>query len=131
MSSDFGITVPCYWGDIDLLEGCVNSIKTFYPDLDICLIPHGKINIEHLVKRYGCTFVDPSHVDAELRAKSYGYGLTKMLAFWYAPFERFLHIDADTICWGRYFEPEWFDCADLIANLPHELVTDELLRQQY
>jgi len=130
-NSEFGITIPCYWGDRDLLTGCLSSIRDFYPDTPICLIPHGRVVISPLIKRYGVTYIDPSDADPRLRAKSYGYGLTKMLAFWHAPFERFLHIDADTVCWGRFFDPNWLDSADFVANTSHETVDDTILGQQY
>ena len=128
---DFGITIACYAGDRDLLSGCLSSVRDFYPSTPICLIPHGSVNIGSLMKRYGATYIDPGKVGRALRAKSYGYGLTKMLAFWHAPFERFLHIDADTVCWGRFFDPSWLDGADFIANSSHEQVTNGILREQY
>lgn len=128
---DFGITIPCYRGDLDLLVGLLESLKDFYPEIPICLIPDGYINVSFFKKKYGCLFIDPSMVHPELLFKSYGYGLTKMVAFWHSPFERFLHIDADAVCWGDFFQANWLHEADLVVNSSHEVVTDDLLREQY
>jgi hypothetical protein len=127
----FGITVPCFSGDQDLLSGCLESIKDHYPETPICLIPDGRFSLYTLMKRYGCSIITPDDVHPTLRQFSYGYGLTKMVAFWHAPFEYFLHIDADAICWGRFFDNALFQDHDFIANSPHEAVTDDLLSQQY
>jgi hypothetical protein len=129
--ANFGITVPCYPGDVDLLSGCLSSIAEHYPGTPICLIPHGNFSLSGFIKRYGCSFIDPAEIDPTLRRSSYGYGLTKMIAFWHAPFEYFLHIDADAVCWGRFFEPDLFQEFDFISNTSHEEVTDTLLFEQY
>jgi hypothetical protein len=69
-------------------------------------------------------------VDSRLHG-SYGFGLTKMIAFWHSPFERFLHIDADTVCWGDILKDlPWKGC-DFIYNEPHEIITPSILRSQY
>lgn len=128
---EFGISIPCYWGDVDLLSGCLASLRDFYPDTPVCLIPHGSVNIQYFLKRYGCTYIAPESVHPQLKKVSYGYGLTKMIAFWHSPFESFLHIDADTVCWGKFFDRNWMNDADFVANTSHEVVTADLIRQQY
>jgi hypothetical protein len=36
-----------------------------------------------------------------LREKSFGWGKTKMIAFWESPWQNFLVLDADTNVWGN------------------------------
>lgn len=100
-SYDFGITISCYQGDLPLLKGCLESIRANLPvDLPICLIVDGEMPLGDLIQTYGLIVLTESEVDPHLRKKSYGYGLTKMVAFWHSPFEHFLHIEADAVCWG-------------------------------
>lgn len=130
-SKDLGVCIPCYTGDTDLLAGCIVSLKTFYPELQICLIPHGRPPISGLVKRYDLKVIDPAKVEPLLARFSYGYGLTKMIAFWHSPFDRFWHIDADAVVWGRPLDFPSDPDNLFVANTPHEIVTDTILRQQY
>ncbi len=130
-SSDFGITLSCYRGDYALVRGCCASIRAHLPaDIPICLITHGSFPVNDLQDLYGVMVLTPAEVDPRLH-KSYGYGLTKMIAFWHSPFERFLHIDADTICWGNILTNLPWAEFDLIYNEPHEEITDYIQRTQY
>jgi hypothetical protein len=54
-----------------------------------------------------------------------------MIAFWHAPFERFLHIDADSVCWGNFIDELPWQDFDLIYNEPHEEITQDIQRTQY
>ena len=129
---EFGITVSCYEADLPLLRGCLESIKTnLDPALPICLITHGDVPTDGLCKTYDCFALRESEVDPRLQANSYGYGLTKMVAFWHSPFDRFLHIDADAVCWGDFLKNIPWKDFDLIYNEPHEEITDYILRRQY
>jgi len=54
-----------------------------------------------------------------------------MIAFWHSPFEHFLHIDADAVCWGNILKDvPWADY-DIIYNEPHEIITEYIQRSQY
>src|SRR5215813_3881797 len=131
-AGDFGITVSCYRGDLPLLKGCLASIRENLPTrLPICLIVHGAFPTFDLERLYEVTVLDEGRVDPELRAASYGYGVTKMIAFWHSPFERFLHIDADAVCWGDFTRGLPWEEYDLIYNEPHEIITDYIQRTQY
>jgi hypothetical protein len=127
----FGITISCYRGDLFLLRGCLNSIRRYLPDMPICLIKHGSFPTDRLCERYRAITLEEADVSSRLREHSYGYGLTKMVAFWHSPFERFLHIDPDTVCWGDIVRDlPWRDY-DLIYNEAHEKITPFIQRTQY
>jgi hypothetical protein len=131
-NADLGITISCYRGDLPLLKGCLASIRAHLPqDLPICLIPHGSWPLDDLREAYGLTVLDISTVDPRLCANSYGYGWTKMIAFWHSPFERFLHIDSDAVCWGNFLNGIPWREYDLIYNEPHEVVTEFIQKSQY
>lgn len=132
MTGSLGFSVSCYHGDIPLLRGCLESIRTFAPDAPICLFPDGDLNLDRIVRSFNVTCIPRSAVrHPVLRERSYGYGITKMVALWEAPFERIIHVDADAVLWGdiRSNLPatDW----DFVYNEPHELITDQILRQQY
>jgi hypothetical protein len=129
--AQFGISISCYRGDLFLLKGCLNSIRQFIPDIPISLIKHGSFDTDRLCEFYDATAVEQYEVNPRLAAHSYGYGLTKMVAFWHSPFERFLHIDPDAVCWGDILEDlPWRD-HDFIYNEPHEEITPYIQRTQY
>jgi hypothetical protein len=129
---EFGITISCYLGDLPLAKGCLESIRSnLDPSLPVCLITHGDVPTGALSATYGASVLREQDVDPRLRAKSYGYGLTKMIAFWHSPFERFLHIDADAVCWGNFLTGLPWHEFDLIYNEPHEVITDFIQNSQY
>jgi hypothetical protein len=77
------------------------------------------------------TVLREEEVDPRLRANSYGYGLTKMVSYWHAPFERFLHIDSDAVCWGNILTGVPWQEFDLVYNEPHEIITPFIQCSQY
>jgi hypothetical protein len=94
-------------------------------------VTHGRFSISEFQRLYGVSQLTEDQVDPRLREWSYGYGLTKMVAFWHSPFERFIHIDADTVCWGDFTEGLPWREYDLIYNEPHETITPFIQRTQY
>lgn len=131
-SGQFGITISCYRGDLPLLKGCLESIRSNLPvEIPICLIQHGEMRLGDLERTYGIRVLHEREVDSRLREASYGYGLTKMIAFWHSPFEHFLHIDADAVCWGNIVKGLPWREFDFIYNEPHEIIDDRIQRGQY
>jgi hypothetical protein len=98
---DFGIIIACCDQDLLFAKGCCASIRYFCGDIPICLIVNGDFSVDILKKTYGVRAIYPKNVpDERLRRQSFGFGLTKMIALWHSPFERFLFLDADTVMWG-------------------------------
>jgi hypothetical protein len=130
--NEIGFSVACHKGDVPLLRGCLASIKYFAPDAPICLVIDRGFDSRPFEKRYGVSTVRRRNVrHPGLRQWSFGPGITKLIAFWEAPFERIFHIDADAVLWGdvrqNVPDSEW----DVVFNEPHEQITDYIQRTQY
>jgi hypothetical protein len=96
----------------------VASLRHFAPQLRICLLIDGDFCTRSLRRAYDVDVLYRNQVKNDfLRERSFGYGVTKMVAFWESPFERFLWLDADTVMWG--------DISPLLArSMPWDIVTD-------
>jgi hypothetical protein len=132
MSDEIGFSVACHKGDVPLLRGCLASIRYFAPDAPICLVIDKDFDSAFFEKRYGVKTIRRRDVEHPgLRQWSFGPGITKLVAFWEAPFERIFHIDADAVLWGdvrkNIPDSEW----DVVFNEPHEEITDYIQRTQY
>lgn len=111
--NDFGIIVACAKHDYRLAKGTCASIRHFLGDVPICLLVDGDFPVNDIEQAYG---VRPLHrrnvANPELRRRSFGWGLTKMVSFWESPWEHFLFLDADTVVWGdvlKHTEPCAYD----------------------
>lgn len=132
MSDSLGFSVSCYQGDVPLLRGCLASIRAFAPDAPICVFTDGDFSLRRLERAYNLIVVPRSAVRSRaLRERSYGYGLTKMVALWEAPFERIIHVDADAVLWGDIRDNLPTDPWDFVYNEPHEVITETIHRKQY
>lgn len=132
MRDSLGFSVSCYRGDLPLLRGCLASIRTFAPDAPICVFTDGDFSISRLARVFNIIHIPRSAVrNPLLRKRSYGYGLTKMVALWEAPFERIIHVDADAVLWGDIRLNLPLGYWDFVYNEPHEVITDTIQRQQY
>lgn len=132
MSNELGFSVACHKGDVPLLRGCLASIRYFAPDAQICLVIDTDFDSRPFEKRYGVTTIRRRDVrHPGLQKWSFGPGITKLVAFWEAPFERIFHVDADAVLWGdvrqNVPDSEW----DVVFNEPHEEITDYIQRTQY
>lgn len=133
MADQLGFSVSCYRGDIPLVRGCLASIRTFAPDAPICLVVDDpSCPTKALERAYDVHVVRVQDVrNPDLRKWSFGWAITKMVAFWEAPFDLVFHVDADAVLWGdvrRNLPPEpW----DIVHNEPHEVITDFIQRTQY
>lgn len=128
----FGVNIACYRGDYQFAKACVASARHHLGEIPICLFVDGDFSVGELESTYGISTVYARDVaDEELRRRSYGYGLTKMIVFWASPFERFLYLDADTVMWGNVLEGVDLAQADFIFNQPHEAYTEYIIKDQY
>lgn len=105
---DFGVIVVCHRGDYYLAKACCASIRYFMDDVPIALIADGDFPTHELEATYSVRVIRRDDIDdVDLRSRSFGWGLTKMLAFWFSPWESFLVLDADVVVVGdvrRYAE---------------------------
>jgi len=110
---DFGIIVACCFQDYLFAKGCCASIRHFLGEVPIALIVDGTFSVSSLEKAYGVQVINRNTISNEvLKNRSFGWGKTKMIAFWESPWKHFLVLDADTNVWGnvlRYADFEQFD----------------------
>jgi len=119
MPDDFGVVIACHAGDYFLAKGCCASIRYFLGNVPICLIVDGRLSARRLQELQGVRVITRDSVaDATLRGRSFGYGLTKMVAFWLSPWKHFLYLDADTVVWGNVLKFASFDRADMVVDRP-------------
>ncbi|MBE9188176.1 hypothetical protein IQ270_26945 [Microcoleus sp. LEGE 07076] len=116
---DFGIIIACCDQDYLFAKGCCASIRYFLGDVPICLLIDGTFSVSALEKSYGVRVIDRTMVSQEvLRKRSFGWGKTKMIAFWESPWSNFMVLDADTIVWGDVLKFANFKEFDLIVDQP-------------
>lgn len=116
---EFGIIIACCAQDYHYAKGCCASIRYFLGDVPICLIIDGEFLAKDLQKAYGVQVINHLNVKHQvLRERSFGWGLTKMVAFWESPWNNFLFLDADTIVWGNILQYANFKDFDLIVDRP-------------
>jgi hypothetical protein len=123
---NFGVIVIVSKNDLLFAKGCCASIRYFMPGVPICLLVDGDFPLEGLDTAYGAQVLRRRDVKNEfLRKESYGWGITRLIAFWESPFERFLLIDADTNLWGDVRQHADFGQYDLIIDNPKYGYSDD------
>jgi len=122
---DFGIIIACCYQDYLFAKGCCASIRHFLNDVPICLIVDGTFDTSSLERLYGATVINHNTVKTSaLRQRSFGWGLTKMIAFFESPWPHFLFLDADTNVWGNVLQFADFQNYDAILDKPCYTYTD-------
>lgn len=114
---NFGIIVACYNKDYRFAKGCCASLRYFLGNVPICLLVDGSFSVAEVVKAYDVNVIYRNDVTNQvLKNRSFGYGLTKMVAFWESPFQHFLFMDADTIAWGNILKYANFEDFDFVID---------------
>lgn len=130
---NFGIILTCYKGDYFLTKGLLASIHYFLPSIPICIIQDGDFsldkerevyNISHIVKKEDVK-------NDFLREKCFGSRCSNLIAFFEAPFEKFLYLDSDLVLWGDILKNLDIDEIEFIHNEPHEKYTERIVKEQY
>ena len=129
-SAEFGVIVTCSHRDLWMAKGCCASVRHFMPDVPLCLLFDGaREQAASLARTYDALVLCRDNVESEfLRERSFGYGVTKMIAFWESPFDSFLLIDADTVVIGDMREHANFAASDIIVNGPRQYRPDQVER---
>lgn len=116
---DFGIIIACCDQDYMFAQGTCASIRHFLGDVPIGLIIDGNFSAEPLKQAYGVKVINRDTVSSPiLKERSFGWGLTKMVAFWESPWKHFLFLDADTNVWGNILRFADFQNYDVIIDKP-------------
>ena len=83
-------------------KGAIASCRYFMPDSRITLIVDGELDTTHAESIYDLEVIRKQDIDhPELRRLGFGWGTTKLLAFWYGRNETFLYLDSDAVVWGN------------------------------
>jgi hypothetical protein len=116
-----------------MAKGCCASVRHFLPRVPLCLLFDGPVErVSQLAATYRAAVLHRQNVASPfLRDRSFGYGFTKMIAFWESPYDHFLLIDADTIVIGDVRQHADFSAADMIVDLELVPATPDRLRDLY
>lgn len=99
----FGVVTGCHPGDRFMVQATLASVRHFCPELPICLVADGGVDVSDLQQEYNLHVLRTDELaDARLRRVCYGSQHAKLAALWAGPFEHFVWIDADAIMWGDF-----------------------------
>jgi hypothetical protein len=123
----FGVIVVCTKKDYLFAKGCCASVRHFMGDVPLCLLVHGDFDYHKLASTYKASVINYNTIQSPLlKARSFGWGVTKMIAFWESPFEHFLLLDADTCLWGDMTKyAEELNTYDVIVDKPGYSYTED------
>ncbi len=100
---DFGFVTACHPADKFMVQATLASIRHYCPDVPICLLADGGVDVEDLEKMYDLIVKRPEDLPDKSVAKMVsGNYRIKLLAMWYGPFEHYVWIDSDAIVWGNF-----------------------------
>jgi hypothetical protein len=99
----FGFVTACHSGDKFMVQATLASIRHFCPDVPICLLADGDVEVDDLQHQYGLLVLRPRDLPhkAMTNLVSGNYRI-KLAAMWEGPFEHYVWIDSDAIMWGDF-----------------------------
>ena len=101
VKAPFGFVTSCYSKDVFMVQATLASIKYYCPDVPICLIVDGNVDVAELEREYGLIVLRVADLpSAEMRQLIEGSTRSKLAAMWEGPFEFYVWMDSDAILWG-------------------------------
>jgi hypothetical protein len=129
---DFGIIVICCNQDYSFAKGVCASIRHFLGDVPICLLVDGDFSVADAQAAYGVKVINRQNMKYDLlKKRSFGWGITRMIAFWESPFKHFLILDADVAVWGDILKYQNFQDYDVIVDKPCYGYSDEAVNEYF
>lgn len=130
MTERLGIILVASPFDWLFAKGAIASCRYFMPQCPIQLIVDGQIDTSLAERHYGVQTVRaPDIENRQLRRLGFGWGTTKLLAFWTSSTETFLYLDSDAVLWGdlsdRLDMSDWDYVASIRKNQPLDRETVE------
>ncbi|MBP0020323.1 MAG: hypothetical protein J7647_22560 [Cyanobacteria bacterium SBLK] len=123
---DFGVIIACCFQDYLLAKGACASVRHFLGDVPICLLVDGTFSTKSIEKAYDAIVINRNTIKIDvLRERSFGWGTTRLIAFWESPWQHFLILDADTNIWGNVLKFADFENYDVIMDEPNYNYPDE------
>lgn len=124
--------ITCCESDYLFAKGTCASVKYFMPGVPICFLVDGDFDLGSFPDKYDIHVLKKANIKNDfLRENSWGWGLTKMNAFWESPFETFLVVDADTVLYGDMRKYADFENYDFIIDRPKYSYTPANLNRYY
>jgi len=99
----FGFVTGCHIGDKFMVQATLASIRHFCPDVPICLVADGDVDVSDLERQYELIILRTSDLpNLQMRGLCSGTYYAKLSAMWEGPFEHFVWLDSDAIVWGDF-----------------------------
>lgn len=100
-TAPFGVATGCHPGDKPFVGATLASIRHFLPEVPICLVADGGVDVRDLESQYGLQVVRTEALsNPQMREFCQGSCHAKLVPMWVGPFERYVWMDSDTIAWG-------------------------------
>lgn len=97
----FGFVTACHVGDKFMVQATLASMRHYCPDVPICLLADGDVEVKDLEREYDLIVLRPRDLpDKEMGALVSGNYRIKLAAMWGGPFEFYVWMDSDAIVWG-------------------------------
>ena len=101
----FGFVTACHAGDKFMVGATLASMRYYCPDVPICLIADGDVDVSDLEKDYDLIVLRIDELPSEEMRKMIGGSYrVKLAAMWEGPFEHYVLLDSDAIVWGNIAE---------------------------
>ena len=101
IQAPFGFVTACHAGDKFMVGATLASMRYYCPDVPICLIADGDVDVSDLEKQYDLIVLRIDELQSEEMRKMIGGSYrVKLAAMWQGPFEHYVWMDSDAIVWG-------------------------------
>lgn len=99
----FGFVTACHVGDKFMVQATLASMRHFCPDVPICLLADGCVEVDDLQRQYSLIVLRPRNFPHKAMSKlvSGNYRI-KLAAMWEGPFEHYVWMDSDAIVWADF-----------------------------
>jgi len=105
IQAPFGFVTGCHVGDKFMVGATLASMRHYCPDVPICLIADGDVDVSDLEREYGLIVLRIDELPSEaMRGMIGGSYRVKLAAMWEGPFEHYVWMDSDAIVWGDFTE---------------------------
>src|SRR5919109_4135570 len=103
VQAPFGFVTGCHAGDKFMVQATLASMRHYCPDIPICLVVDGNVDVSNLEKQYDLIVLRVSELPLERMRKLIGGSFhAKHAAMWEGPFEFYIWLDSDAIAWGDF-----------------------------
>lgn len=120
VQAPFGFVTGCHAEDKFLVGATLTSIRNYCPDVPICLIADGGVDVSDLENQYDLVVLRIDELPSEEMRKMIGGSYrAKLGAMWEGPFEFYVWLDSDACIWGDV-------TADINTELDFQILWSEV-----